>query len=230
MKDRNLMKVEKYLNGEMKPRERQRFEEELLHNAALKMTFDRVKEIYTLLEDTESLQLRQQLQSIFRKYPGDGHTRPIIPAGLKWIIAAAVIIILVGVATVTLFTIRYNVWLKDPKAFENSAGLFRRDLFTLPPAYADLMKYQVRSDRFTLRQPADSAMLTTKSDIIFKWDSFYDDPLTLEVINRNGRLVYKSSRPVSSPYLLPTRLNRGVYIVRFRSEYEAIHYSVIFVK
>lgn len=228
--DRNLKRVERYLNDAMEVAERQRFEEELLHNASLKKTLERVKEIYSMLEDTESIQLRQQLQAIFRKYPGDGQVRSMFPPGARWMMIAAVFVILIGVAAVTIFSIRYNAWLKDPKAFENSAGLFRRDVYTLPPAYADLMKYQIRSEKFTLRQPADSAMLTTKSDIIFKWDSFYDDPLTLEVLNRNGRLVYKSSRPVTSPYLLPTRLNRGAYIVRFRSEHEAVNYSVIFVK
>ena len=228
MKAGNLKIFERYLNQEMGEEESGAFEASLAEDLSLKAEFEEYKRIYDAISDQEVLNLRRELKKIsgsVRQKPGTGRFRGI---DLGWFWLAALLIISLSVVSVTY------LWVNSPLSSQFQGMLLgsknmREHIYTLEPAFEELFRYRVRSEDFILDQPKDSAVMEKNSEIRFIWHNPSAQDVFFDVLNRNGRIVFTSGRPVESPFHLDRSLQRGVYIYRFRTTSRTLHMGLFYI-
>ncbi len=229
MTARYLKRIERYLNGEMEFEERSAFEAELQKNNDLKKAYDEHLEIYDALHDREAIDLRLQLKDIHKEHVSGkkGRIFPLGSRNLLWL--AAAVIISLGVASMVIYYALQGSTNRNFNLSANREQLLDNEIYKLPHIYDELLKYRFRSEELDLKIPEDSSIYMRRQDIIFKWEFHSAYPVYLDIIEKNGDLVYESVKPVTSPHTVYKNLPRGVYIYRFHSDDVALTYGIFYV-
>lgn len=228
MKTNHLKVIERYLNQEMTGAEKKEFEQRLLDDPALKSEYDEYIAIYEALSDRETLELRRSLKKIGEEYiekkDSKGKRRNL--NNIFWL--AALLIISISLISVTYLLVR------SPLAshffgLRIGAHNIENQIYRLEPAYAEAVRYRVRSEGFHLLMPHDSLVVEKNADILFKWNLDIQEPITLDVMNKFGMVVFSSRRSLDSPFKLEKNLPNGIYVFRFRTDKATLYTGLFYV-
>ena len=225
MKADNLKQFEAYYNGDMEPDEKARFEALLKEDASLKADFDEYMEIYKAIGAKEIMDLRLKLKEIrdesFRGRPG----LDFFNHRYNWVWVAALLTIILGLTVViTLLTTRPELNSKT------AAGLEKIEVEEFSKLNHELMKYAQRNIDFNIDEPGERIFQGRKEPILFKWAVDSDEPLVLELIDWEGKIVYSSGKPVSSPFVVKSRFASGIFVYRFRTSTESFYLGLLFLR
>jgi hypothetical protein len=224
MKRKYFERFERYYNGEMKPEEKESFEKSLSGDPDLSASYQEYLSIYDAIRDQESLELRIKLKEIREentmKIKGSG----FLSQGYNWLWMAALITIIISFATIVSLLV-YRMESKQV-AYE-VITTEKQDLSDLD---RELIKFEQRNMDFKLESPRDSIFINRMNPLVFKWTVNSTDPLILELIDGQGKIVFSSVKPVASPYTINEILPEGIMVYRFRTNTEAYHLGFLYFR
>lgn len=224
MKKIYLDLLEKYHNGEMTPVEMAAFDLSVKDDPELATAYKEYKVILEALKDSEVINLRSKLREIMDDGPGHNRKNRFLEGG-NWLWLAALFTLFLGLSVIIVLMTREARVEKMITAenlheeMENMSGLNK-----------ELMKYGMRGHGQLIHTPSDTSNIIREGDVYFSWsvDSTYN--LLLDVINREGKVVFVSHRPIESPFLFRNDLEEGIYIFRFRDDKETFSLTVMYLK
>lgn len=225
MNTKYLKILEKYYNGEMEPEEKASFETSLSQDPELHAAYLEYLSIYEAISDQETLDLRIKLKELRDENKRNDNGMNFIMKNRNWVWLAALI-------TVTIsFTIIVSLLIKKVDWKEQSAsGINSIEAYDYNGLNRELMKFNQRKTNFALESPKDSVLHNRKDPILFKWTVDSTNPLILDLIDWEGRIVFTSGKPVTSPYLVKKKFSEGVLAYRFRSETESYYLGFLFLR
>jgi hypothetical protein len=94
----------------------------------------------------------------------------------------------------------------------------------------ELMKFAKRNIDFKVESPKDSIFFDRKNPLLFAWTVNSTNPLILELIDWDGKIIFSSGKPATSPYLVKKKLPGGIIVYRFRTDTEAYYIGFLFLK
>jgi hypothetical protein len=212
MKANYLQLFEKYSNGEMSPSEEAAFTQQLQEDPAMQHDFKEYQQIIEALDDPEMLNLRLKLRKIREEESVKRNRYPFLNSGNNWVWLAALLTIIAGFTiTITLLVTNYSDRRHDPLTYVDYFEQKARESLN-----EELMKYGTRKGGMHLVTPSDSAYFFVEGPVLFEWtvDSTYN--MLMDVLDYRGKVVFKSYRPIQSPFLFTRELKTGMYIFRFR--------------
>jgi hypothetical protein len=224
MKKIYLDLLERYHNGEMTPGEMTAFESSLADDPELSKAFDEYKLILEALKDTEVIDLRTKLRGLMEEKPGEYKKTRFLEGG-NWLWLAALITLFLGLSVVVTLLVKETRSVKRLTA-EN----VYEEMTNVSGLNKELMKFALRGHGQIIHTPSDTCNIIMEGDVLFTWsvDSTYN--LLLDVINREGKVVFVSHRPLQSPFLFKNNLEEGIYVFRFRDSKEAFSLTVMYLK
>jgi hypothetical protein len=225
MNAKYLKQFEKYYNGEMEPAERASFEESLSRNPELDASFKEYLSIYDAIGDRDMLDLRIKLREIREELDRDRNRPDFFRHSYNWLWMAALITIIVSFTTIVSLLIAKVEW-KNQVATE----LNTVDIHEYGALDRELMKFEQRNMDFNLESPKDSIFFSRKDPLLFQWTVNSTDPLILELIDWEGKIIFSSGKPALSPYLVKMQLPGGILVYRFRTDKEAYYIGFLFLK
>jgi hypothetical protein len=225
MNTKYLKQFERYYNDEMEPEEKATFEQSLAQDQDLKSAYQEYLDIYEAIADKETLDLRIKLKEIREENAKKNKGIYFLSQGYNWLWMAALITIIISFTTIVSLMIR-RLEAREKYAFELSAPV-NQDMSSLD---RELTRFSQRQIEFNLDSPKDSVFLNRKNPILFKWYVNSTEPLILELIDWQGRIVFTSGGPVESPYLVKKKLPGGIIAYRFRTETEAFRLGFLYLK
>jgi hypothetical protein len=225
MKTKHFNQFERYFNGEMEPGEKASFEEVLSNDRDLNAEYQEYLGIYEAISDQETLDLRIKLKEIREANARKKKGNDFLSQGYNWLWMAALITIIISFTTIVSLLIK-QLEPKEQIAFEvvtdqnqDPTGLAR-----------ELIRFEQRNMDFHLESPKDSIFLNRNNPLLFKWNVNSTDPLILELINMQGKIVFSSDKPVESPYVIKKKLPGGVVVYRFRTDKEAYQLGFLYLR
>jgi hypothetical protein len=225
MNTKYLEQFERYYHDEMEPDERVAFEQSLANDPDLKTAYQEYLDIYEAIADKETLDLRIKLKEIREENAKKNKGIDFLSQGYNWLWMAALITIIISFTTIVTLLIR-RIEAREKYAFELSAPV-NQDMSNLD---RELTRFSQRQIEFNLDSPKDSVFLNRKNPILFKWYVNSTEPLILELIDWQGRIVFSSGGPVESPYLVKKKLPGGIIAYRFRTETEAFRLGFLYLR
>ena len=177
------------------------------------------------LKDADVLSLRLKLKEISEEENEEGGRKRFLGNGRNWLWLAALLLILVSFGIVTALLV------KDiQREKQLMADYMNDEMYSVSGLNKELMKYGMRSHGQVIQSPSDTCNMIMEGDILFSWtvDSTYN--LLLDVINREGKVVFESYRPVQSPYLFENNYPEGIYVFRFRNDKETFSLTMVYLK
>jgi hypothetical protein len=225
MNTKYLKILEKYYNGEMEPSEKASFEESLTRNAELNASWLEYLSIYEAIGDQETLDLRNKLKEIRDEKNRNNNGTDFIVRNNNWLWLAALITVIISFTVVISLMITKVDWREQSASGFNSIEAYDYDGLN-----RELMKFKERKTNFALESPKDSVFHNRKEPILFKWTVDTTSPLILDLINWEGKIVFSSEEPVTSPYLVKKKFHEGVLAYRFRSETESYYLGFLFLR
>lgn len=224
MKTKYFDLIENFLNDQMSDAEVRKFKKSLVSDPELAMEYGRHMEIYKAIKDTETIKLREQLVRIGRKYKNDQDARKSVVKDHKIYWIAALILVLISF-TVIVYRIT------DTSQVQNYAlETGDEDIYTMTGECRELMTVVARQENFTLIQPPDSAIYLKGQTVPFLWKSGLGRPISLDILNRQGKLVVSFSKFQDCQYEYLAMGNKGVYMFRFRDGEEVIKMGIFYIK
>jgi hypothetical protein len=228
MNGENLTMFERYFNQEMGEEEKIEFELRLETDSKFKSEYEEYKAIYDAIGDEEVIELRKQLKKLGEKHRDGRLGGRIIGNGNNWFWLAALLIVSLSIISITY------LWVSSPMTpqflgLRNGSRAIQQEIYSLEPAYEELIRYRVRSEDFTLGQPRDSIVVKKKSDIRFEWTYHKDKELYFDVMNKSGIVVFSAGPGIQSPFLMTKNLPRGVFIYRFRTASQTLLTGLFYV-
>ncbi len=225
MKTIYLDYLEKYFNGEMSPEEIEEFELRIREEPELEKAFHEYQQILDALSDKSIIELRSKLKKIREEEPGSGTFYRFLEGNQNLVWLAALLLIVLSFTTVIVLLIK-----SYDQDLEYVAEYRQDDVQALINLNNELMKYKMRSHGQVILSPNDTNSIFVEGDINFEWavDSTYN--LLLDVIRKDGRVVFVSPRPLESPYVFRMDLDEGIYVFRFRDDKETFSLTVMYVK
>jgi hypothetical protein len=217
--------LEKYHNGEMEPSERAAFEESLAQNVELNAIYKEYFSIYEAIGDQETLDLRKKLRELRVEKNRNNSGTEFLIRNRNWVWLAALITVIISFTVVISLLITKVDWKEQSASGFNSIeesdynGLNR-----------ELMKFTERKTDFKLESPKDSVFHNQRDPILFKWTVDSTSPLILDLIDWEGKIVFSSGEPVTSPYVVKKKFHQGVLAFRFRSETESYYLGFLFLR
>jgi hypothetical protein len=225
MNTKYLKILEKYYNGEMEPSEKASFEESLAHNPELNAAYQEYIIIYEAIADQETLDLRKKLNEIRNERNRHNTGTDFIMGNRNWLWLAALITVIISFTVIVSLLITKVDWKE-----QSAAGISSIEEYDYNGLNRELMKFKQRKTDFALESPKDSVFHNRKEPIIFKWTVDTTSPLILDLIDLEGKIVYSSGEPVTSPYLVKKKFQEGVLAYRFRSETEWYYLGFLFLR
>ena len=225
MKTKYLDLFEKFSNGEMTSEEASSFEQQLKDDAEMAAAYQEYGQILEALDDKETLSLMAKLREIREEESKKGGRHRFLNTGNNWIWLAALLTIVVSF-TIIVSMLIYNYTTNRKNTKLTAAAMEEKARANLN---AELMKYGMRTHGMTLEEPSDSSSFIVKGDIFFKWtvDSTYN--LLMDVLDDEGKIVFKSHRPIESPFVFRKKLKEGIYIFRFRDDKETFNVIALYL-
>lgn len=225
MNTKYLKILEKYHNGEMEPSEKASFEESLALNPDLNAAYQEYLSIYEAIGDDETLDLRRKLKELRNETNRNNNGTDFIMRNRNWIWLAALITVIISFTVIVSLMITKVDWKEQSASGSNAI-----DVYDYNGLNRELMKFTQRKTDFKLESPKDSVFHNRKEPIIFKWTVDTTSPLILDLIDWEGKIVFSSGKPVTSPYLVKKKFKEGVLAYRFRSETESYYLGFLFLR
>ena len=229
MKTNYFKLIEKYFNQQMDEKERADFEDQLMENDSLRAEYDEYKEIYEAIGDKEIIELRRSLKKIGEKYKGDedgNHGSGQIVNGWFWI--AALLIISISIISVTYMLVNSSLT-KQVLGFNIGSEIIRDRIYRLEPAYAEIIRYRVRSEDFHLESPRDSVVVERRSEIVFSWNTSIKETIFLDVLNKYGKVIFTTGVTGKNRYIFSKKIPQGIFVFRFRTLSDTIYTGLFYV-
>jgi len=225
MKTKFFDRFEKYYNEEMEPGEKASFEESLSKDPELNAAFKDYLGIYEALGDKETLDLRIKLREIRDEAARDRNKPDFFRHSYNWLWMAALITIILS------FTVIVSVLIAKVDTTEQfAAGLDTVDIQKYNALERELMRFEKRNIEFNLYSPSGTLFFDRQDPLLFRWSVASTNPLILELINWEGKIVFSSGKPVVSPYIVTKKLPPGIMVYRFRTDTEAYFIGFLFLK
>jgi len=225
MNTKYLKILEKYHNGEMEPSEKASFEESLTLNPELNAAYQEYLSIYEAIGDNETLDLRRKLKEIRNETNRNNNGTDFILRNRNWLWLAALITVIISFTVIVSLMITKVDWKE-----QSASGTNAIEVYDYNGLNRELMKFTQRKTDFKLESPKDSVFHNRKEPIIFKWTVDTTSPLILDLIDWEGKIVFSSIKPVTSPYLVKKKFKEGVLAYRFRSETESYYLGFLFLR
>jgi hypothetical protein len=225
MNTKYLKILEKYYNGEMEPSEKASFEESLNRDAELNASWLEYLSIYDAIGDQETLDLRNKLKEIRDEKYRNSNGMDFIVRNNNWLWLAALITVIISFTVVISLMITKMDWKE-----QSASGFNYTEAYDYNGLNRELMKFKERKTNFALESPKDSVFHNRKEPILFKWTVDTTGPLILDLINWEGKIVFSSDEPVTSPYLVKKKFHEGILAYRFRSETESYYLGFLFLR
>jgi hypothetical protein len=225
MNTKYIKQFEKYLDGEMDPEEKAMFEESLLNNAEKHSSFMEYQSIYEALGDQDTIDLRIKLKEIREENAKKRNSADFLGHGYNWLWLAALITVIISFTVITSLLIA-KVKSDEQLAFE----LNPMEIEKYSALDRELLRFEQRNIDFKLESPGNSIFINRKDPLVFKWTVDSTNPLIFEVIDREGKIIFSSKKPVKSPYLIDEKLPVGMLVYRFRTAIESYHIGFMFLK
>ena len=228
MRTNNLKLFERYFNKQMDAREEAAFKQKLNEDKSLKEEFEEYQDIYEAIEDVETLELRKTLKEIGENYKekkGKGGRERFLDS---WIWIAALLIISLSVVSLTYLLVNSSL---SSQVIEWKLGgrNLQNHKYRLEPAYAEMIRYRVRSENFKLERPKDSLIIEKGNNIVFRWKTTINEHIVLDIMNRYGTIVFSSRGALNSPFTFTRVIPVGIYIYRFRTASDTLYTGLLYV-
>ena len=225
MKTQQLELFEKYYNGEMPAEEKVQFEEQLEADDELKAAYQEYLGIYEALGDKDMMDLRAKLKEIREENVSKRKPRDFLSQGNNWMWLAALLVIIISITVITSLLVTQ---------IGNTKPLIVTGYDVEKPHFGELdrelMKYAQRNSDFSLKEPDETVITRTRSPLRFEWTITGVDSLIIDLLDWNGKVIYTSGQPVSSPHVINKKLPYGIVIFRFRTDLYAYHAGIHFFK
>ena len=225
MNTKYLKILEKYHNGEMEPSEKASFEESLTSDPELNATYQEYLSIYEAIGDQDTLDLRNKLRELRNEKNRNDDGANFINRNRNWIWLAALITVIISFTVVISLLITKADWKE-----QSAAGLNSIEVYDYNGLNRELMKFKERKTNFALESPKDSVLHDRREPILFKWTVDTTSPLILDLIDWEGKIVFSSDQPVTSPYLVKKNFKEGVLAYRFRSDTESYYLGFLLLR
>jgi len=225
MNTKYFNQFERYYNGEMEPGEKVSFEEALAQNPELNAAFKENLSIYDAISDKDMIDLRIKLREIREEAARDRNKPDFFRHSYNWLWMAALITIILSFTVIVSLLIARVDWKEQLVSEFNTV-----DTQEYSSLDRELMKFGKRNMDFKLESPDDSLFFNRKDPLLFKWTVNSMNPLILELIDREGNIVFSSGKPALSPYVVNKRLPPGILVYRFRTDTEAYYIGFLFLK
>jgi hypothetical protein len=225
MNTKYFNQFERYYNGEMEPGEKASFEEALAQNPELNAAFKEYLSIYDAISDKDMIDLRIKLREIREEAARDRNKPDFFRHSYNWLWMAALITIILSFTVIVSLLIARVDWKEQLVSEFNTV-----DTQEYSSLDRELMKFGKRNMDFKLESPDDSLFFNRKDPLLFKWTVNSMNPLILELIDREGNIVFSSGKPALSPYVVNKRLPPGILVYRFRTDTEAYYIGFLFLK
>lgn len=224
MKTKYLKLFERYHNGEMEEPEKEKFQSQLQIDLEMANDFREYLSIYEALKDRETLELRSKLNEIKDEFRQSRKKDRFMNDKTNWLLVAALFILIAGITLITSF---FVLTLKEQKKYVASveAGFFKEYV----ALDAELSRFDQRNVGFTLLEPESPFSLDRNKPLKLSWTVNSDDPLILELINWDGKIIFSSKGNVKSPYVIKRPLPAGIFIYRFRTSTQAYGLGFLFL-
>lgn len=225
MNTKYFNQFERYYNGEMEPGEKASFEEALAQNPELNAAFKEYLSIYDAISDKDMIDLRIKLREIREEAARDRNKPDFFRHSYNWLWMAALITIILSFTVIVSLLIARVDWKEQLVSEFNTV-----DSLEYSALDRELMKFGKRNMDFKLESPDDSLFFNRKDPLLFKWTVNSMNPLILELIDREGNIVFSSGKPALSPYVVNKRLPPGILAYRFRTDTDAYYIGFLFLK
>ena len=225
MNTKYLKILEKYHNGEMEPSEKASFEESLTSDPELNASYQEYLSIYEAIGDQDTLDLRNKLRELRNEKNRNDDGANFINRNRNWIWLAALITVIISFTVVISLLITKADWKE-----QSAAGLNSIEVYDYNGLNRELMKFKERKTNFALESPKDSVLHDRREPILFKWTVDTTSPLILDLIDWEGKIVFSSGQPVTSPYLVKKNFKEGVLAYRFRSDTESYYLGFLLLR
>jgi hypothetical protein len=254
---KKLERIWAYLDGEMEPDEKFRFEQELANDPHLLSEYRAQLEIYKSLSKTEVIDLRKQLRNIsdeLRKGKTKGnHIKP-----MGYFLAAATLVVLMAI----LYLI-YSLSTDKPDEQQVAAIVEPEDRLSEQLVAADslvqakpqlldsnsltnndqeiayaylendlfesLIGIAYRSYLFRVDQPEVGRKFDPRQMINFAWQPSFSDSLTLQIYNNNGKVI-DTKRFTGNAFIYENSLSNGIYYFKLISPGDDLFVGKFLVK
>ncbi|MFO7614674.1 MAG: hypothetical protein R6W71_08565 [Bacteroidales bacterium] len=226
MKTKHLKILEQYFNGEMTPAEMASFEESLETDPELNASFREYQLITEALGDQDTMDLRSKLKDIRKEHRLGKSGRDFLSQNNNWMWLAALLVLMICFTIVLSLLVRVENQRKQLIAKENMPVTSRFSQLDL-----ELMKYDTRNrNLLTLESPKDSSIIDKHPGLVFRWQTDTTLFLKLDLISRDGSVVFTTRQNIESPYYLPGVFPEGFYVFRFHDDTYSYYQGVMYLK
>lgn len=107
------------------------------------------------------------------------------------------------------------------------ASIYDQERYQISPVFAELLHNVYRSSWFKIVTPEDSVIYISNDSIVFSWETNIEESILFDVLDRNGRVVYKHDTPISSPWTFRPELDPAIYMYRFATKDQPVWLGVM---
>ena len=107
------------------------------------------------------------------------------------------------------------------------ASIYDDEKYQISPVYAELLHNVYRSGWFRIQTPVDSILFSKADTLVFSWETNIEEEIFFDILDRNGRQVYRHEGPVSSPWAYLPELGPAIYMYRFATQGQPVWMGVI---
>jgi hypothetical protein len=252
--EKYLKRFETYSNGGLSPGDKEAFEKTLAHDKDMQLAWKEYRAMMDAFSDKEAISLRLKLEEAYYNKTRNHKIRHVSQNVWFRISAAAVLIIIMGCLLYFYCSSgpKLNELAGDPevmatdsivlveKAAPDSllsdtghipekqlASIFDQEAYQISPMFAELLHNVYRSGWFHLTAPTDSVMFSRGDSLLFVWETNIEAPLYFDVLDRHGRVVYKYTDAISSPWTYIPTLPPAIYMFRFATQEEPVWMGVM---
>lgn len=249
--DKYLERFDRYLHGEVSEEEARAFDLALEGDATMRKAWQEYKDMMAAFADKEMVSLRVKLNAVYDHYFGEPVVRQLFTNKWYKISAAVVVIIIIAsllyfgnqqdgeelaiqvpdihiVDTTAVHADTAEMILPEmpeepqiPKE-KQLASLYDDERYQISPVYAELLHTVYRSGWFRLSSPPDSAIFAPDDSLVFAWETNITEPLYFDVLDRKGKVIYKHTGSINSPWTYKPQLPPAIYMFRFATENEPV--------
>lgn len=225
MKTKYLKLFERYYNHEMPEPEREQFEKDLENDQDMNAQYKEYLSIYEAISDKETLDLRVKIKEITESHEKEGNIPDFLRNGYNWFWMAALITILVCITTII-----YLFFDRIEKREKFLTEVYNEVYFPSGNLGRELAKFEQRNVGLKVDAPGDTIFYDKNGPVYFNWFLGFKEPLILDLINQQGRIVYTSGKPVFSPHVVTAPLQEGLVVYRLRTEKVFYHMGFIYLR
>jgi hypothetical protein len=110
------------------------------------------------------------------------------------------------------------------------ASIYEREEYQINPVYKELLSSVYRGNWFEIITPEDSVILGPGENLVFSWETNISDSIYFDILDRNGKVIYKHSTAIHSPWTFEQNLAPAIYMYRFSTAEEPLWLGVIVEK